>query len=570
MEFEKQPLLLAAKVSRSPSNLLNFGNRLRRANSASLRADAAPSPTVAHSPRARGACGCGGWLASLPALPPSPVPRAAPLSRARARLYLALSEPYTSLLGFAAMIANAVCVCATIIVFSTASFPHFRVRAATGVFGPSEAAMEAVNAVAAAVFAALLLARAACFTAVPDLLEARALHAATSSLGGGDGGSGGDAPDEAALLQAAAATAAEGGDLAAALLDLDGTLTLRIMGAPSGAPALDAAGWPAAWRAPLCGAELRARNAPRIFTWACNLYNLIDALSLVPFIAELARNGGGGGGDELLRLLRFMCLLRLVRLASDTVALRLLRRAVLATLDSLRGALWLLLLTMLLIAAAAFVAEKGDYDAATGLFLRRNVADDGVEDSPFNSVPQVAYWVAGTITSTGYGDLVPTSIAGKILASLTMALGIFLLAVPATLVGFNYSFAYDEYRARLKALSAESDAAAAAAAAAAEARARPTDEAAGYFLKVGGGGGGGGPAAEVEAAVRAAEAVAQPGGAATAAATAAVAARIEELARAIDAAQIEMRSARAAIEALARTLGTGAKGRAADATRAES
>ena len=58
----------------------------------------------------------------------------------------------------------------------------------------------------------------------------------------------------------------------------------------------------------------------------------------------------------------------------------------------------------------------------------------GNPDSPFDSIPAGMWWAAVTITTVGYGDLVPQTWLGKLFASMSMLLGYGLLAVP-TIVG---------------------------------------------------------------------------------------------------------------------------------------
>jgi hypothetical protein len=70
------------------------------------------------------------------------------------------------------------------------------------------------------------------------------------------------------------------------------------------------------------------------------------------------------------------------------------------------------------------------------------------EPSPFNSIPASFYWAAVTMTTVGYGDVFPTTTAGQFVASLTMMVGILILALPITVIGTYFAAEYEEYLRR--------------------------------------------------------------------------------------------------------------------------
>jgi voltage-gated potassium channel len=56
------------------------------------------------------------------------------------------------------------------------------------------------------------------------------------------------------------------------------------------------------------------------------------------------------------------------------------------------------------------------------------------EEHGFTSIPLSVYWAIVTVTTVGYGDLVPRTVAGQVIASFAMILGYAIIAVPTGIV----------------------------------------------------------------------------------------------------------------------------------------
>lgn len=87
--------------------------------------------------------------------------------------------------------------------------------------------------------------------------------------------------------------------------------------------------------------------------------------------------------------------------------------------------------------------------ASVAMFEVEHVEQPTVFTSPFSGL----YWAMTTITTTGYGDMVPITAAGKVIGFCTMVLSIGVVAVPAGIfsAGFVDTFKkYKEIRARHK------------------------------------------------------------------------------------------------------------------------
>ena len=77
------------------------------------------------------------------------------------------------------------------------------------------------------------------------------------------------------------------------------------------------------------------------------------------------------------------------------------------------------------------------------------------DDHNFPSLGLAFWWALQTVTTVGYGDVVPTTTAGKLVGSLEMMLGISLIslltaAVTSTVIQRQEAAAKDENRARLE------------------------------------------------------------------------------------------------------------------------
>ena len=52
----------------------------------------------------------------------------------------------------------------------------------------------------------------------------------------------------------------------------------------------------------------------------------------------------------------------------------------------------------------------------------------------FNNIADSIYWAIITLTTVGYGNIVPETVAGKFLAAFVMILGYAVIAVPTGIV----------------------------------------------------------------------------------------------------------------------------------------
>jgi len=122
-----------------------------------------------------------------------------------------------------------------------------------------------------------------------------------------------------------------------------------------------------------------------------------------------------------LRVLRLFRLFRLLKLVRYSPALQTLGRVIADEYRALLGALLVILVLLLFSATAMY-------------FLEREAQPD-----KFGSIPDAAWWALATLTTVGYGDVVPVTPLGKLLGGVVMLLGVGMIALPVAIIATGFS-----------------------------------------------------------------------------------------------------------------------------------
>lgn len=179
-------------------------------------------------------------------------------------------------------------------------------------------------------------------------------------------------------------------------------------------------------------------------------FNVIDVLAIAPYYLTLIITltmGGPAGVD--LRVLRALRLLRLLKLARYSAQAKIIVIALSRSGASLVMLTFLLLFALILFSTLIFVVERGSWSAREGCYVRK---EDGA-CSPFQSIPEASWWAITTMTTVGYGDVFPKSSLGRVVGACCMIGGILSVALPTTVLGVQFSDAYDDVTAEMQAQS---------------------------------------------------------------------------------------------------------------------
>lgn len=94
---------------------------------------------------------------------------------------------------------------------------------------------------------------------------------------------------------------------------------------------------------------------------------------------------------------------------------------------------------MIFFSSAMFFAEQTgtQFDIELGVWLR----PDGTP-SPFQSIFHSFWWCIATMTTVGYGDAYPITLAGKVVGGITSVMGVVMLSFPIAIFGLHFNAAY--------------------------------------------------------------------------------------------------------------------------------
>lgn len=141
-------------------------------------------------------------------------------------------------------------------------------------------------------------------------------------------------------------------------------------------------------------------------------YALIDLIAILPFYFHFII-GLDLREVRILRLLRF---LRLFGLTAYMKSAKMIKNVFVSRANELKLSLVLIFFLLIISACLIYFAE--------------HLAQPKV----FTSIPATMWWAVVTITSVGYGDMIPITIEGKILTGIITLSGLAIFALPAGII----------------------------------------------------------------------------------------------------------------------------------------
>jgi len=153
---------------------------------------------------------------------------------------------------------------------------------------------------------------------------------------------------------------------------------------------------------------LRIYCSPYRWRYLRSFYGLVDLLSIMPsYLALFFIDANYLMIIRLLRVLRIFRILKLVRYLSE---MNILMRAMFQSRRKILVFFATVLVLASMFGSLMFVVEGPVHG--------------------FTSIPKSIYWTIVTITTVGYGDIIPQTALGQVIAAAAMLTGYSIIAVP--------------------------------------------------------------------------------------------------------------------------------------------
>jgi len=147
---------------------------------------------------------------------------------------------------------------------------------------------------------------------------------------------------------------------------------------------------------------------------------IVDLLAILPFYIALLVPTARALDLRVLRAVRLMRIFRLFKLGRYSSAMKTMGRVLRNKKEELGLTIFIVMLLLII--------------ASSLMYFAGNPA----QPDAFSSIPAAMWWGVATLTTVGYGDVIPQTVLGKALGMIISILGIGLFALPAGILGSGF------------------------------------------------------------------------------------------------------------------------------------
>jgi len=157
----------------------------------------------------------------------------------------------------------------------------------------------------------------------------------------------------------------------------------------------------------------RIWSSPNPRRYVLSFFGIVDLLSIIPTYLGLFIKGPQF--LLVIRTIRLLRVFRVLKLARYVRGAEVLVNAITGAKEKVLVFLSAVITLVFIMGTVMYVVEGGQ--------------------NGFDSIPKSVYWAVITLTTVGYGDIVPVTPLGQFIASVIMILGYGIIAIPTGLVG---------------------------------------------------------------------------------------------------------------------------------------
>lgn len=154
---------------------------------------------------------------------------------------------------------------------------------------------------------------------------------------------------------------------------------------------------------------------------------IVDLLSFLPYYLTFFAID-----LRFLRIIRLLGLFRMFKIARYLQALNVFKKVLFERREQLVLSILFILFVLVIISSIMYYVEHATQPEA------------------FSSIPATMWWGVATLTTVGYGDIVPMTPIGKFLGGMFAIVGIGLFALPAGILSSGFYELMHKTRARKK------------------------------------------------------------------------------------------------------------------------
>ncbi|PVG01555.1 voltage-gated potassium channel [Serendipita vermifera] len=183
----------------------------------------------------------------------------------------------------------------------------------------------------------------------------------------------------------------------------------------------------------------------RWWKWARSFFALVDLIAIVPYYVELALQADTTAffRFSILRVFRLLRVFRPFRYSSTILlTIEVMIIAIRRSKDALLALSFFITMALVVFSTLLYFTERGVWDDSLETF----VDADGVK-SHFESIPAAAWFVLVTITTVGYGEIIPRTFFGRLVTVPLLLFGLLLVALPSFVLGREFAVVWEEMSA---------------------------------------------------------------------------------------------------------------------------